>query len=718
MPHSVAGMSKAVTAWPSLVVAARILGLALDTGRLSHEAALGSNTEPDALTLVRIAKRCRLRARIVSADWARLERVSLPVLARQADGAYVVLLKRASDGRLLVYDPREQKPLVLPREVFEPSWSGALVLIQRGILSAASGHFDISWFVPAIWKYRSLFAEVLVASLCVQIFGLVSPLFFQVVVDKVLVHHGTSTLDVLIAGLVLLGVFEVIITGLRSYVFSHTTQRVDVELGAALYKHLLRLPLAWFRARRVGDSVARVRELDTLRQFLTGSALTLALDLVFTVVFLAVMAVYSVPLTLIVLATLPVYALLASVCTPPMRARLNDKFARGAENQAFLVETVSGIETLKSLAVEPQLQRHWESGLAAYVRASFRAGVLGTIAAQGVQLVHKLGSAALLWAGAHQVMDGTLTVGELVAFNMLAGQVAAPVLRLVQLAQEFPQAALAVARLGDILNSPAETDETPRAQPPRLRGAIRFEQVRFRYRPEQAPVLDGFSLELRAGEVVGLVGASGSGKSTLTKLIQRLYVPEAGRVLLDGQDLALIDPVWLRRHIGVVLQENWLLNRSVRENIALADPGLALDRVMHAAQLAGAHGFISELPEGYDTPVGEHGAALSGGQRQRLALARALVTDPRLLILDEATSALDYESEAVIRNNLGAICAGRTVLIIAHRLSTVRKADRILVMERGRLVEQGTHTELLARGGRYARLHALQDGLANVGGSP
>jgi subfamily B ATP-binding cassette protein HlyB/CyaB len=507
-------------------------------------------------------------------------------------------------------------------------------------------------------------------------------------------------------------VFETILGILRTYLFAHTTNRIDVELGARLFRHLLALPIAYFQARRVGDSVARVRELENIRNFLTSSALTLVIDLFFTFVFIAVMFVYSPLLTWIVLGAFPLYIAISAGATPLFRRRLDEKFQRGAENQAFLVESVTGIETLKSMAVEPRMQQRWEEQLAGYVTASFRVISLGNTASQSVQLVNKLVIAATLYFGAKLVIDGGLTVGELVAFNMLAGRVSAPVLRLAQLWQDFHQARISVARLGDILNTAAEPTYSPaRAALPAIRGDVAFEHVSFRYRIDGAQVLHDASFNVPAGQVVGIVGPSGSGKSTLTKLVQRLYVPESGRVLVDGVDLAMVDTAWLRRQIGVVLQENVLFNRSVRDNIALADPAMPMERVIAAARLAGAHDFILELPEGYDTIIGERGASLSGGQRQRIAIARALIGDPRILIFDEATSALDYESERVIQQNMSEIAKGRTVFIIAHRLSTVRMADRIITIDRGRLVEDGTHDQLVRTGGRYASLCRLQGGM-------
>jgi subfamily B ATP-binding cassette protein HlyB/CyaB len=438
---------------------------------------------------------------------------------------------------------------------------------------------------------------------------------------------------------------------------------------------------------------------------------TLVIDLLFTVVFLALMHAYSPLLTGVVLGAIPCYVLLSVIVTPILRARLNERFTRGAENQAFLVESVTGVETLKAMAVEPQLQRRWEEQLAEYVRAAFRATSLSNIASQTAGFVNKVTVVLILWIGARLVIDGALSVGQLVAFNMLAARVSGPVLRLVQLWQDFQQAGISVQRLGDILNTPSEPSlRADRSALPRMQGRVTFEHVTFRYRPDAGEVLHDVTLDIPPGQVVGIVGRSGSGKSTLGKLIQRLYVPESGRVLVDGIDLTLMDPAWLRRQVGVVLQENVLFSRSVRENIALADPGVPMERVIHAAKMAGAHEFILELPEGYDTRVGEHGSTLSGGQRQRIAIARALLTDPRILILDEATSALDYESERVIHDNMKFIAHGRTVFIIAHRLSAVRHAHRIVVIERGRLIEEGTHEELLSQGGHYARLYAYQTG--------
>ena len=665
--------------------------------------------------MVRCAKEFGLKARTYRSSWQRLSNTSLPGIAVLRDGRYLILGK-ASEDQVLVQDPLASRPMLLSRAEFEAIWDSHLILMaRRAGLVDLSRRFDLSWFLGAIHKYRYLLGEVLAASFFLQLFALVTPLFFQVVIDKVLVSRTLSTLDVLIIGLVTISIFETVLGILRTYLFAHTTNRIDVELGARLFRHLLALPISYFQARRVGDSVARVRELENIRNFLTGSALTLVIDLLFTFVFLAVMFVYSPFLTAIVVASFPFYIGISAFATPFFRQRLDEKFARGAENQAFLVETVTGVQTLKSMAVEPQMQRRWEEQLAGYVAASFRVISLGNTASQTVQLISKLVTAGVLYFGAKLVIDGSLTVGELVAFNVLAGRVSAPVLRLAQMWQDFHQARLSVARLGDILNTPAEpTFRSGRTALPAIRGDIVFDHVTFRYRLDGPEVLRDVSFSIPAGQVVGIVGPSGSGKSTLAKLVQRLYVPESGRVLVDGTDLSIVDSTWLRRQVGVVLQEDILFNRSIRDNIALTEPGISIDRVIAAATLAGAHDFILELPEGYDTIVGERGGNLSGGQRQRIAIARAILNEPRVLIFDEATSALDYESERIVQRNMSQISAGRTVLIVAHRLSTVRSADRILTVDHGLLTEDGTHDELLRRGGRYATLHRLQSGIHEV----
>jgi ATP-binding cassette, subfamily B, bacterial HlyB/CyaB len=695
-----------------LVSMLRFQGIGASPEQIWHRC---GNVAIDVAGMLRCAKELGLRVKALKTDWARLAKTPLPAIAALRDGGFVLLAK-VGDDKVIVQSPSAQAPELMTRARFEEIWDGRLVLMtRRAGLVELGRRFDITWFLGAIHKYRHMLTEVLIASFFLQLFALVSPLFFQVVIDKVLVHRSVGTLDVIVIGLIAIAVFETVLGALRTYLFSHTTNRIDVELGARLFRHLLALPIAYFQARRVGDSVARVRELENIRTFLTSSALTLVIDLFFTFVFLAVMFLYSPLLTGIVLVSFPFYIGISAAATPLFRSRLDEKFKRGAENQAFLVESVTGIETLKAMAVEPQMQRRWEEQLAGYVAASFRVQRLGNVASQGVQFVSKIVTAATLFFGAKLVIEGSLSVGELVAFNIMAGRVSAPVLRLAQIWQDFHQARISVARLGDILNTaPEMTVASARAALPTIQGEVVFEHVTFRYRIDGPEVLHDVSFRAEPGQVIGIVGPSGSGKSTLTKLVQRLYVPEGGRILVDGADLALVDTAWLRRQIGVVLQENILFNRSVRENIALADPTLPMERVIEAATLAGAHGFIMELPEGYDTVVGERGSSLSGGQRQRVAIARALITNPRILIFDEATSALDYESERIIQDSMKDIARDRTVFIIAHRLSTVRRTDRILTIERGRLVEDGSHDELINTGGRYASLYRIQSGIHDV----
>ncbi|MFT3815607.1 MAG: type I secretion system permease/ATPase [Acidovorax sp.] len=708
----------------ALLMLAQFHGLQADPAKLRHE----FGTEPyDAITLLNAAKSIGFTAKRVRQPLERLDKAPLPCIAIDTEGRFFILAKvdlasvqgavlpssetAPGNAKILIQRPGEP-PQILGLDSFRALWDGELIyLTSKANFASDIVRFDFTWFIPAVIKYRGLLGEVFLLSLVLQLIGLVTPMFFQIVMDKVLVNHAMQTLHVIAIGLLCATVFEALLTGIRTYVFAHTSSKIDVELGARLFRHLMALPMSYFHSRRTGDSVARIRELENIRSFLTGNAMTLVLDLLFSFVFVAALLWYSPQLTLIVLGSIPVYILISVLFTPVLRARLNEKFNRSAENQSFLVETISGIDTVKAMAVEPRWQQRWDKQLASYVVAGLAATNVGTVAGSAVTLVSKLVTLGIMWLGAQLVLDGELTVGQLIAFNMLAGQVSNPILRMAQLWNDFQQVGISMSRLGDILNTRTEI-EGSKTRIPRLAGAIEFDQISFRYRPDAPDVIRSLQLRISPGEVVGIVGRSGSGKSTLTKLVQRLYVPDRGRVLIDGQDIAIVDTASLRHQIGVVLQENVLFNRSVRDNIALTNPSLPLEAIVQAAKLAGAHEFICELPEGYDTIVGEHGTGLSGGQRQRIAIARALIGDPRILIFDEATSALDYESEKIIQDNMRRICQNRTVIIIAHRLSAVREANRIIVMERGQIAEMGTHQQLLVNPrGIYSHLHRLQNGL-------
>ena len=690
--------------------------IAVDPAQLRH--GLGHNRDIDADDLQRLAVREEaVRAKSVRTSFDKLARTPLPALAHGPQGWFIIGRVQGDEALVQTF-PRGGNSATPPtlaklsREQLEAVWSGELVLLTtREGVGGISRAFDVSWFIPQIVKYRRLIGEVLLVTLGINLLGLASPLFFQNVIDKVLVNNTLDTLTILVIGFVVVSLWETAFGWLRTRLYSETSQKIDVELGAKLFRHLLGLPLGYFEARRVGDIAMRVRQLETIREFLTNASLTVLVDPVFTLVFLVVMWFYSFKLFLISVLTIPAYFAVAVFITKPLRSRIEEKFERGAANNALLIESIGGIQTVKAGAVEPQWQDRWERQLAGYSLASQKVINLGNTGSQLIQLISKLNMAAILYWGAQAVISKELTVGGLVAFNMFAQRVSGPVIRMAQLWQDFQQVRIAIERLGDVLNQPVEPGAGSRTALPAIKGHIAFEGVRFRDGLEGPWTVDDINLDIAAGATLGIVGSSGSGKSTLTKLLQRLYVPAAGRILIDGVDIAQIDPAWLRRQIGVVLQENLLFNRSIRENIALVNPALPLEQVVAAATMAGAHEFIVRLPQGYDTPVEERGTNLSGGQRQRLAIARALITNPRILILDEATSALDAESEEIIQTNLKAIAQGRTVVIIAHRLSAIRQCDSIIALETGRIVERGSHVELLALGGRYADLHRRQAGI-------
>jgi ATP-binding cassette, subfamily B, bacterial HlyB/CyaB len=698
----------------ALSLLGRFYEIDIDPEVIAHELGTSARSATTAELIV-AAARMGIQLRRLShlrSDFIR--RIRRPALLRNKDGGYVVVVPLPGGNAFRVLDPADhacgRKPRRLSLEAIGSNWSGEIILVanQPGRLSAPSA-FGFGWFLQSILRYRRPLTHVLIASVFVQLFALVTPLLFQVVIDKVLAHKALYTLAVVVFSLVSIGVFDVVLQYLRSYALSHTSNRLDVELGARLYRHLIRLPLSYFETRPTGQTIARVRELETIRNFLTGQGLTSLIDVAFAVIFVTVLLLYSVPMTAIVLGAIPFYILVAVVLRPVLRARINEKYNRGAESQQFLVESVIGVHTIKAAAIEPIVERQWTEKLAAYVKTSFEAQMLASIGQNSIQYLNKLTTALLLYVGAHEVIDGRLTVGALIAYNMISGQVFAPILRLSQLWQDFQQVQVSVDRLADIFLSPPEEQPAVYRRLKRMRGAIRFENVHFAYTTQGPAVIKGITLDIEPGQVIGIVGPSGSGKSTIAKLLQRLYVPDRGAISIDGVDLAQMRTDWLRGQMGVVLQENLLFNRSVRDNIALAMPLLDLEAAIAVAKLAGADEFITRLPNGYDSQIVERGANLSGGQRQRIAIARALARDPRILILDEATSALDYESERIIQENMKDIVKGRTVIIIAHRLAAVRHCDRIVGLSDGQIVEDGPHEELLGRrNGLYAHLWQLQ----------
>lgn len=637
-----------------------------------------------------------------------LQSMSLPVIVCRRDGDYCLLQSLSGDKALVHRFGQPNAETVSLDALLNESTGRAIAAASADEESAGAAHFGPRWFLRTILKHRSVMRETLIASFFVQLFALATPLVFMIVIDKVFLHHNLSTLDVLIFALVVVSLFDVVLNGVRTYLLSHTSNRVDIELGVRLFRHLMSLPLSYFESRRTGDTVARIREMETVRNFLTGSTLTLFIDLLFVVLFLGVMYLFSPLLAGIVLGALPLFFLVSFVVTPFMRARLEDKQQKTAENQSFLVETLGGIETVKSGAVEPQQQREWEDRLASYAKCSFASSTFSNWINQVTALLSKALTVVLFYVGAKLVLAGALTVGQLIAFNMLSGRVIAPIQRLAQLWQEFTGMRISIRRLADILDTPPEPVMLKGSTAlPRLEGRIELDRVGFRYGDDKPEVLREVSFAVSPGEVVGIVGSTGSGKTTLVKLLQRLYTPTSGRITVDGMSLASMDGAWLRRQIGVVAQDFVLFNRSIRENITLGDPDIDDERMVQAAVMVGAHPVITQLAEGYDTVLNERGRGLSAGQRQSIALARALVTDPAILILDEATSALDYESEHKFQQSFRDICAGRTTFVIAHRLSTVRHADRILTLEKGAIIEDAPPAELINGGGRFAALHAL-----------
>jgi subfamily B ATP-binding cassette protein HlyB/CyaB len=696
-----------------LAVCARLRGIPVDADCLIHANPPGADPDAD---LLRAAARLGFRARLAVFNRNRLGDLPAPLPAQRCTGTWCVVAGVRNE-EVLTWSV-DSGSHSLAASAFAEGWNGRVMLLRCERNSGFVPRFGWSWFLPVLARHARLFSEVLLATLVVQILALTAPLFFQVVIDKVLTHHGLTTLNVLALGLLLATVFEVLLGFVRNHMLVHTGNRIDVELGASLYSHLLSLPARWFEARRTGDVVACVHELEQVRGLLTGPALTAILEVPFVLTLLAVLCLFSFKLALIVAVFIPACVTLMSVAAPALRARIAEQGQRSTELQAFLVETVSAINTIKSSAVEPLQCRSWENLLAAHARSAWRAFVIGNGASQSAALLGKLSQLAILWQGARLVLDGGLTVGQLVAFNMIAARVIAPVQRLVQLWQQLQQAGVSVRRLRDIFETPREPALWTAASVPlpRVSGGIRLSNVTFRYQPGGEDILHGISLAVPPGRILGVVGPSGSGKSTLARLLQRTVVPQQGRILLDDMDLSVFDPAWLRRRVAIVPAEAHLFHRTVRENIALSDPAVDEDRVARAAVLAGAHDFIVRLPQGYETVIGERGHALSGGQRQRIALARSIYSEPAVLVLDEATSALDFESEQAIQRRMRELCRGRTVIIIAHRLSALMPASHIAVLEEGRITAFGTPAELAQGDSYFARMVRGQNRLQGLDG--
>lgn len=696
-----------------LVAIAKYYNIPADYRQLERAYVLRAGSV-DITTLVRAARELKLKARKYEGlKEADLDRLVYPILIRLHSGRSVVITT-IREGNIYVMDPAfSQQPVKVDRYKLLLDWNGEAILFTRRFeLDKKKSKFGFKWFIPVLSKYMPLLRNVLFLSFLLQVLGLASPFFVQNIIDKVLVHRAADALDILVLGMIICSLFQQIMTGLRTYLFANITSKMDVVLSSRLYKNIMSLPISYFQKWQVGDVVSRIGEIETLRGFMTGSSLTIILDIVFAVFYFAVMFLYySRMLSLVVLVMIPMFVLLNLIVAPIFKRLINDRFLIASENRSFLIETITGIHTVKATSVENNFIRRYEEMLARLVKASLDVVNLANIANSIGSFFFSIFNLVILWIGAYYVMEGDITVGELIAFQMIAGQLIGPVMRLINQWQDFQRVRVSMERLSDIMDEETEPAFNPsRTTLPSLRGEIAMEKLAFSYTEEGGKVLDNVNIRIPAGMKVGIVGRSGSGKSTLTKLIQRLYLPDTGRILIDGVDIAQVEPAWLRRQIGVVLQDSMLFSGSIEENIRIAAPNATHEEIVNAAKLAGADEFISQFQHGYDSFVGERGSMLSGGQRQRIAIARALISNPRILIFDEATSALDYESENIIMNNIEPISRGRTMLMIAHRLSTVRDCDAIIVIDKGRIIEAGTHDELMKRNGVYAKLHQAQMG--------
>ena len=623
-----------------------------------------------------------------------------------------LLLWQARQQQLLVGDPVAGQRWMDAVELLEQSAGEQLpVLCLERSPSTPKARFGLGWFLPAIQKHRNALLQVVITSFFVQLLGLFNPLLIQQIIDAVISQGNFSSLNVLGTLLVAMALAQALLGSLRTYLFSDTTNRIDISLGASIIHHLLRLPLSYFSKRPVGEVSSRIGELEKIRSFLTGTALTVLLDAVFSVVYVAVMLLYSVPLTFAALGVLPLFVGLTMGVAPIIRRQLRQQAEANAKVQSHLVETLSGMETVKGQGMELPSEWRWEQLYGGKIEAGFRNTITSTAAGSANQFLGQVSGLIVIWLGAMLVLEGKMTLGQLIAFRILSGYVTSPLLRLASLWQNFQETSLSLERLSDIVDHREEIEIAGENLPPipPLQGAISYEGVNFRFASSGPLQLLNVSFEIPAGSFVGVVGSSGSGKSTMLKMLTRLFDPLEGTIRIDGYDIAKVDLYSLRTQVGVVPQDSLLFDGTVQANIALTRPDASFEEITGAAQVACAHDFIQALPGGYSSSVGERGSGLSGGQRQRMAIARMVLKRPRLLVLDEATSALDVNTEQQVTRNLAEVYRGSTVLFITHRLGSLRHADRILVMHQGSLVEQGTHTELMKLGGRYATLYRQQE---------
>ncbi len=709
------------TSLKCISLVARHHGVDLSVDRMVHDYSLELE-DPSTRRLLRICKDAGFKARELKLDWNKLKHMgeAFPAIARLDNGNYVIMvgLREVEDDeghveqQMALFDPLADRHdfLFLSRAEFEAAWKGDAILLKRTYsLLDSEQPFSLRWFIPEIWRQRTAFVDVAIAAIFIYLLALVIPLFFQIVIDKVLVNYAMATLEVITVGIGIALLFDAVLNFLRSYLLLHATAKIDVRVATRTFQHMLQLPMTYFEQITAGVLTKHMQQTSKIREFLTGQLFLTLLDAGALVVFLPILFFYSWQLGLVVLLFAGLMAITIGALLGPYRRRLEALYMAEGDRQAMLVETIHGAQTVKALGMEPVQRKKWDQKSAQAVAMHYRVGKISITATTLSKLLEKTMIVVVIWMGARLVFGDEITVGSLVAFQMISGRVSGPLVQLVSLIHAYQEAALSVRMLGSVMNRPVE-EGLGQGLRPEIQGSVEFEDVTFHYSPTLPPALDNFSLKIPAGKVIGLVGRSGSGKTTFTRLVQGMYRVQSGLIRIDGLDMRELDITHLRQNIGIVLQENFLFRGTIRDNIAMAKPNSRFQEVVYVAKMAGADEFIERMPKSYDTMLEENGANLSGGQKQRLAIARALLTDPRILVFDEATSALDPESEAIIQANLRRIAKGRTVIIVSHRLSTLTTCDAIVVLERGKIDRAGTHKDLLEHSKVYRDLWYQQTG--------